>query len=202
MNRSTATLASLAAFTVAAASPALAGKPLDRAVESAIACRTVEGAQERLACFDRAAEGLAGAKGETARQVAAAKEDRKRNERDSFGLTGAVIAKGDAEPDSESEVDSKEFGVEDVPELRRAREEDRVNEVAAQAVSIQYVRGGRVTLELDNGQVWRQLDSDSTYLPGAKKDRTYSVTLKRAAMGSYRARIEELDKSIRVRRVK
>lgn len=200
MNRSTATLAALAASTVAVASPAIAGKPLDRAVENAIACRTIATAEERLACFDSAADSLAGAKGESARQAASAKENKARKERDSFGLTSATATTGGGEPASGTDFD--EFGVEDVAALRRAREEERVNEITAESVSIQYLHGGRVTLTLNNGQVWRQLDSDSTYLPGARKGRTYSVTLKRAAMGGYRARIEELDKSIRVRRVK
>lgn len=201
MNRPFA-LAFAATVAAAAANPALAGKSLDKAVESAIACRTIVGAQERLACFDAAAEGLAGATGEAQRQIAAAKEAKKKKERDNFGLSGAEIAKAESDTKMSDGAASEEFGVEDVPELRRAKEEERLSEFAAKAISIDYGPGGRVTLTLDNGQVWRQLDSDSTYVPGVKKERAYAVTLKRAALGSYRARVEELDKSIRVRRIK
>ena len=60
---------------------------------------------------------------------------------------------------------------------------------------------GFFTVELANGETWRQLDGDSTYAHWFKKPETYVVTVTSGALGSSNLRVKGDPHSYRVRRV-
>lgn len=62
-------------------------------------------------------------------------------------------------------------------------------------------RHDRLTLILDNGQVWRQLSGDRPFRVNSKKP-PQSATIMQGAVGSYKLKLDDSRQSIRVRRVK
>jgi len=172
--------------TAAAAQPSEA-----QAIDDAIACRNIEDAMERLACLDAAAETLSVTRIIREEEVAAHAE----NEKKQFGLSGGDdILRGDDTPE--------EFGSERIPEKRKERENKRLKSILSKVVEIRISKFGKVTLTLENGQVWRQLNSDSKVLRINGKDKLYTAKVKRSIMGNYMLTIKELKRTIRVRRIK
>ncbi|MCI5045225.1 MAG: hypothetical protein MRY72_11055 [Aquisalinus sp.] len=58
------------------------------------------------------------------------------------------------------------------------------------------------SITLDNGQVWQQVDGDRRYLRKLRDGVQYTAIIERAALGSYRMKIEPMGQIIRVRRIK
>ena len=85
-----------------------------------------------------------------------------------------------------------DFGL---PERRDAPEA-----VTADVASVELGRYGKATITLADGQVWRQIGSDSTTLSRGQARRAERVTIKRAALGSYRMTVEPGGRTVRVRR--
>jgi hypothetical protein len=179
----------------AAAAPALAASPVEKAIDAALACRAIADSAERLACFDGAVAGLDGARAEQTARIQEKKAAKEKKKKEDFGLKGdkEVIVMADTE---------ENFGGEAVPEIRAAQEEKRLKTVTLTATNIRVNSLKQATLTFDNGQVWKQLESDSETLPVIKQGKSYAVTIKRGAMGNYMATIEDLNRSIRVTRVK
>jgi hypothetical protein len=175
----------------------------DDAVEAALACRSIGDSGERLSCFDKAVAALGAAREQAAADAAAATVARETRKKEDFGLSGADLAKADrASPDDFVARTPDEFGGEAVPEIRRAVESRRLKEITATATSIKVNSIKQATLYLDNGQVWKQLESDSVNINHARSNKSYAVTIKRGAFGNYLATIEGLHRTIRVTRVK
>ena len=186
-------LSAAAAATLAAA----AGQDSEKAVEASISCREISDDSLRLACLDEAAEVLA-----VTRILRVQEEEKKdREEKSWFGLRRNDGSQAD--PLTAPVADTPEnFGSEDLPELRREKEAKRLKAITAQITEIRLNQFNTATIELGNGQVWRQLDSDSRKLLFAGKDRQYTAEITRSALGSYDLKINELKKTIRVRRIK
>ncbi|MGH9897187.1 MAG: hypothetical protein ACREA0_35370, partial [bacterium] len=95
-----------------------------------------------------------------------------------------------------------ELGLEQVTAQTR-RKGDAEAAVSATVVAFDFVGYRRLRVQLDNGQIWRQTDGDrpdvTTGLRGA---RTFDVELWRTRLGGYRMRIEPLNQTIRVNRLK
>ena len=156
-------------------------------------CAQLKDPQVRLACYDALAAVSASA------ETAAGGEDR--SEAEDTPATGAAPATtaanaprpGDGEnQDSESErsLTDRFFGM-----LPGSNDGD--NKIESRVVGeIEGLRRGK-RFELENGQVWRQVDDTK---------RNYSATnpkveIKEGFMNSYRMRLEGLNARIRVRRV-
>lgn len=178
----------------AAAAPALAASPVEKAIDAAMACRTMSDNAQRLACFDAAMGGIETAKAEETTRFAEKKAAKEKKKKDDFGLRGNDVLVMDNTPEN--------FGGEAVPEIRAAQEEKRLKAITATATSIKVNSLKQATLTLDNGQVWKQLEADTESLPRQADGKSYAVTIKRATMGNYMATIEELHRTIRVTRVK
>lgn len=172
--------------------PAFAASPVDEAIDKALACRDVADNIERLACFDGAVAGVENAKALRAAEVKEKKAAKEKKKKEDFGLRGQdVVVMADTE---------ENFGGEAVPEIRAAQDEKRLKEISATATSIKVNSLKQATLVLDNGQVWKQLESDNVSIQSAKAGKT--VTIKRAAMGNYMATVEGSARAIRVTRIK
>ncbi|MEQ1930583.1 MAG: hypothetical protein ABL957_08620 [Parvularculaceae bacterium] len=177
-----------------AVAPSLAASSVDKAIDAALACRTVADNAARLACFDGAVAGVDSAKAERSAELQEKKVAKEKKKREDFGLKGGdVVVMADTE---------ENFGGEAVPEIRAAQDEKRLKTITATATSIKVNSIKQATLVLDNGQVWKQLESDDENLGHPKDGKPYTVTIKRATFGNYMATVEELNRTIRVTRVK
>lgn len=188
------TAALFCAFSALIALPAAAQNTEDQAIDAAISCRDIQAPMERLACLDSAAETLA------VTRIIREEEEVKRaeQEREDFGL-----AQKPAETDAPSPIieTEEEFGGEAVRELRKKRDEGRLKNITAKIAEVRVRRNNKLTITLDNGQVWRQLDSDSRNVIFPNNDELYTARIKRGFMSNYMMTIEELGRTIRVRRI-
>ncbi|WP_017664255.1 hypothetical protein [Porphyrobacter sp. AAP82] len=164
--KAAAVLAAVA--TVTAAVPAAAQKkeapPLPEVFAKVLDCRAIADPAQRLACFDAAVPALAEAQ-ESKELRVVSREDVNRTRRGLFGFVGSGFGIfGDDEDEAEKE---------------------EIKEITA---VIKAVSGsaGTYVFTLDDGSVWAQ--SDETYLkkPQAGK----SITIRRAALGSFMASVE------------
>lgn len=161
----------IATGTLAAmAVPALA-EDKDKARETpklfadAIACRDIAAADQRLACYDAAVAALAAAE-EKEDIVVASREEIRETRRGLFGLKLPVIKLFGGGGD---DADEEEFST--------------LESTVKQVRSI----GGDFAFVLEDGAVWQKTDSGYLSKPkdGAK------IVIRRAALGSYFARIND-----------
>ena len=181
-----AILAALIVATTAAAQPSET-----EAVDDAIACLSVQGDGERLACLEKAAQTLKVTRIVREEEAAAAEENEKAN----FGLAG------DSSPEQVAEAPD-EFGGEGVDAIRRDKDGKRIKSIKAKIVEVRLNPRNVATVSLENGQVWRQLNSDDKILRFGNKERLLTAKVKRGVLGNYMLTVEELHQTIRVRRVK
>lgn len=188
MNRPASILiAGMILSTAALCGSAFAQSAKDRAADAAIACLDVDEADARLDCLENAARDIKATRirRETAEESAAA---------DAAGAP--MIAADEA---SEEDL----FGAEALASTKKAvREKNDKARLTAKVVEFRVNPVGDITAELANGQVWRQLSGDSAVVRIPNKDKVFSVTIKRGPLGNYIMKINELNRSIRVRRIK
>jgi hypothetical protein len=61
---------------------------------------------------------------------------------------------------------------------------------------------GKAIFILDNGQIWRQLDGDSSEVNRRSSEGPMQVRIEKAVMGSYSLYIEGTKRMVKVRRLK
>lgn len=171
----------------------------DDAIADILACRSIADDLARLSCLDGAAGALAamidgpddGGPDDDASLPAPAQDGER-----SFGLPQPEIARTE-----------DEFGAEDLPadrESARVGEEapdGEIRELKAAVVESGANPFGKVFVVLDNGQVWRQLDSDGTMVR-FPRNLAATVTIRKSRFGGYRMTVDQLKRTIRVRRIK
>lgn len=57
----------------------------------------------------------------------------------------------------------------------------------------------RLTFEMENGEVWRQVESDRLYYP---KDGPFEVVVRRGIMGDYQMRVGGEGRMTRIKRIR
>ena len=147
-------------------------------------CAQLQNAEVRLACYDALAELIAA----RPQQASSASEAPAPPEGASAAVPNA--AEQVSEPESGQSLASRVFGL--LPGG------DEVRKIESRVVGEVDGLGQGTRFELENGQVWRQVD---------RTERNYSATnpkveIKEGFMNSYRMRLEGLNARIRVRRVK
>lgn len=165
------------------------------AVDAAIACRDITDDLKRLACLDAATETLVVTR--IIREEAV--EEKKREERTFFGLGKRKQKDDDFDP-LVAET-PEEFGGEYLPENIKKRDEKRLKEISVKISEFRVNPYGKVTVTLENGQVWRQLNSDSKTLHFSRKEKLYTAKVKRSTFGNYLMTVKEMRRTIRVRRI-
>lgn len=90
----------------------------------------------------------------------------------------------------------EEFGLDDEPE-----EAEIVTEITGNISDFRISGTGRIIVLLDNGQIWQQIQGDTTRLQERIMARQTSANIETAAMGTYLMRLSPSEKSIRVRRI-
>ena len=108
-------------------------------------------------------------------------------------VVDSLYAKPDAVPDAESL-----FGTNDA-EAKRIVEEtleiEQINQIEANVADVRMSSTGKLTVALDNGQVWRQLDSKPLRLESGD-----GVIIRKASLGSFLLEKKSGSRSIRVKR--
>ncbi|MFN0023201.1 MAG: hypothetical protein ACKVS5_04805 [Parvularculaceae bacterium] len=180
-------VAGLCLLAAGLAGPAAAQGVADAATDAAIACLDVSDAGARLGCLENAARDIKATRvrPETAEESAA--------------------AEAAAAPVINTEIATEEdlFGAEALPAAKKAiREKNDAVRLSSKVVEFRVNRLGDLTAVLENGQVWRQLSSDGAVVRPSNNGKVYTVSIKRGPLGNYLMKINELDRSIRVRRIK
>lgn len=148
-------------------------------------CRQISDPDHRLRCFDDASAFLDALGAEKRRDASAA----------------PINAASNPSSRDEDHDRAARFGSDD---LARAAEEDEITELRATAVDIREDGRGKLIVELDNGQVWRQLagDTNSLRIRRDKNGDGRDVIIKKRSLGAYALRMTTAKRSILVRRVR
>jgi len=167
---------------VGTATSALAQDPLPAQLTK---CLDIAGVLQRLACYDRVAHGVAPAPGARTSGTA--------SERPVLRATPPLAY---AAPPVATVPPATGLGSERLPRAASVR---RPSEMVAGVASISYDPRGHFTVTLDNGQVWRQLEGDTSVLqnPGSS-----AVRISRGALGSYDLNVEGRNATYRVLRLR
>lgn len=139
-------------------------------VGAVIQCRNIQGDAARLACFDAASTTLAAA-GEVA---VVSRQDVEQNQRRLFGFNVSTLN----------------------PFERSSSRPDGLQSISGAMTSARSLGRGEWLITLDDGSVWRKIDSVETLFLA---NRQYPVTVRRAALGSYMMKVAN-DPPFRVRR--
>jgi hypothetical protein len=186
----------IAAFGAGALSPSSAAPSEAQAINDAITCRSIEAPSERLACLDSAATALAAAQDIKKEEIAG-------EERQGHKFLGLIRRKAAPTEESLPVAEApEEFGGESLPATRKEKQKKKRQQITASITEYSVNRYGKITVTLGNGQVWRQLNSDGSRLILSAKGRVYTARIKRGLAGGYMMKIHELNRTIRVRRIK
>jgi len=145
-----------AAATGATAKPIPPSAP-PAAVQSLLSCRSIADSAQRLACYDRAAQGFADAMGK--KEVVVIDKARANEARRSlFGFTipnfGALLGGGG----------------------------DEISQIESTVTDVVEGAYGTLTLRLADGSTWTQIDDTPVALPPRRGDK---VVVRRGALGVY-----------------
>lgn len=179
-----------AVFFAAAAPSALPDTNL-RATDSLYQCADITDDAERLACYDqRVAELRTAEESGTVRTVDTAEIEKIEREAFGFSLPNLRLALRGFSSDSDSKPEraaSATPAAEEITEVTLP-----VSRISKHSVT------GRLTVTLEDGQVWEQVDSRS--LPASKVRNPKEARIRRAALRSYLMSIDN-SVAIRVKRV-
>lgn len=170
-----------------------------QAVVAAVSCRDITSDAERLACLDNASAALA--------KTSIVRENAE-GERTPYVFAENNAAAEDADVPAPAEkaliepAPEADFGGERLRAREEQREQGRRQSLTSQIVEIVVNPFDKVTVTLDNGQVWRQLDGDDrTVRFPADGPQVYTAQIKQGLFGNYMMKIVERDRTIRVRRI-
>lgn len=167
------------------------------AVADAIACQGLKRDKARLKCLEEAVEGLKAAYPQAValadeRAQAVAQRD-VADQVDGFGLANAEQSAARTED---------QFGSEALPARTERDDDGAIKQITSKVIEAGSNSYGKVFFVLDNGQVWRQLGSDDTYIQLPRSNRQLTVEVRKSAFGNYRMTVKELRRTIRVSRIK
>jgi hypothetical protein len=147
------------------------------------ACVAIPGVLQRLACYDRVAHSVSPAIAPRSVPAVAQKP-----------VARAVPPAAYAPPPVAMAAPTG-LGSERLPQTAAAQ---RNQELTATVTSVSYNPRGRFTVTLDNGEVWRQLEGDTSMLQGV---RNATVRISRGSLGSYDLNVIGRNASYRVLRL-
>ena len=177
----------LAFITVFAAGHAYADAAHD-ALEEIAKCADIKDSAERLKCFDAA---VPRAKSVLAAPPLPAPPDKAKDE------AGSVQVFGFPRPDKPV-VKTEDFGKPPAP----PEEPKEITEITSAVLEFAKNPRGKAVFILQNGQVWRQLDADSTNVLEPSLGDTMKVTIEKGFLGSYNLTIDGRNGLIKVTRLK
>src|SRR5215472_669391 len=168
----------LAVWVAFAAAPAWADAVRDALIEMA-KCADIADSAERLKCFDAAAP--------RAKNALAAPEKLKEQ-------TVTVENFGLPRPEAPA-TKAEDFG-------KPPPEPKGITEITSTVLEFAKTPFGKAVFILDNGQVWRQLDADSSNVLEPRAGTKMKVTIEVGVFGSYNLSVEGRNGIIKVTRLK
>ena len=197
LNIAVASAVSLAAVSLAAAQDE---PEYEAGIDATIECLEIADPAERLSCLEAATQNLSAIRN-TDREDTVALEKQRREE--TFGLTERQARQEIEPPKQKAEVDLGAEQVAKEEKKQKKKQKEPPVEVTSRIVAVRANHAGKVTLALENGQIWRQPDSDTPRIVlRDPDDRVYTARIKRGGLGSYKLTVAELGRTIRVRRIK
>lgn len=156
----------IAVMGLEAGAPAFAQQPAETSSSATLgACAAITNAQERLACYDKAAARTAG-KAPTSAPATVAPQP------------SAPAPSSGSPPPARPAIGTKEaFGLNAVE--HPAAPKSPVDAIKGRIARVSYDAYGRETVALEDGPVWQLAGSDALLVSGD------SVTIERAALGSF-----------------
>jgi hypothetical protein len=161
------------------------------ALGAMVKCAEISDPAERLKCFDAAIPGAKNALStpeKPAEKLATPEKPPEKSLLDWFGFNRPP------QPVTRPE----DFG-KPAPEPAPG---EAITEIKATVLEYARTRRGKLLFVLDNGQVWRQLDGDSTEVRDPPPDTVWKVTIETGVLGSYNLIIDGRNSIIKVSRVK
>lgn len=141
--------------------------------DAVYACADITDDMERLACYDNAVGRLKVAE-EAGEVTTISRAEIEEVQRDSFGFSIPSLPK----------IAMPKFGGGD-KDGRPAVEE--FNEISAGVTRVRKDSTGKLIVQLENGQTWKQSDTRRVYLRGGSAD---AAVIKKAALGSFRMKLD------------
>ena len=93
------------------------------------------------------------------------------------------------------------FGAENLPQRPRANA-PAPKRLTARVESVSFSKSGYFTLQLDNGQWWRQIDGDTNYARFRTPANRNLITIEHGSLGSYNLHIQGLSQGYKVNRIR
>ena len=171
-------------------------------VEELVACRAIEEDAARLACFDALADRLAVGPETPAASVSEPLADSPEVESPPLAQAPSVIVPPSASPVVEKTPEQSAVDAFGGDRLAKTKDDKpkKLTEISTKVADLQFTSLKKAIVTLENGQVWRQLDSDSTRVR-KKTAIGAEVTIKKASFGSHKMKIDG-GRSFRVKRVR
>jgi len=167
---------------LANSSPALADDLPDR-TQDYLKCSLIADLSPRLACYDAVSASLRQAVQAPA-QVAPT------------GQAPTTDAPAQATPPAESSAeDRSSFGAQ---HLRRDQKPEEPDEIRVLVTSWRTSPLGKMVFTTEDGQVWRQSDSNRVF----PRTEQFHATIKKGMMGSFFLKIDGIRRNIRVKRIR
>lgn len=173
----------LSLLVLAAAVPAHAD-PAQEALTEIARCADIVDAAERLKCFDAAVPRV---KGALAAPPPAAPA---KSWLDWFGFS---------RPTPPAAARPEDFGK---PAPEPAPAPGELDEITSPVLQFARTPLGKALFVLENGQVWRQIDSDTTVVLDPERGRALKVKIERGFLNSYNLSIEGRNILVKVNRIK
>src|SRR3569623_1441539 len=105
------------------------------------------------------------------------------------------------DPGRAVDVDVARFSADDIPSHPRAGGR-APRKLVARLENVTFSKSGYFTIELDNGQWWRQIDGDTDYARFRTPARRNLITIEHGSLGSYNLHIQGLSHGYKVNRIR
>jgi hypothetical protein len=181
----------LAILLAAMSGPALSASPRE-VLELLAKCAEIKDSTGRLACYDQLAPQMR----ET---LAASKKLGERTAEDKVSIFGFDV--GGIFGSSEGPTTPEEFGKNQMPPTE-AEEAQVLESISAGVTEYARTPFGKFIVFLDNGQVWRQLDSDTGVIHFSHDATENKVVISRGILDSYNLKLDDHNQIYKVKRLK
>ena len=171
--------------------PAMATPAAD-ALNAVAKCAEIAGTPERLQCFDTAAVGAKRVL-DDARQQAEAEQKPESQE--------SLLSWFGFSPAEKPVTKPEDFG-QNVSLAPKADQPPEITEISSKVLEFAQNAHGKSIFVLDNGQVWRQIEGDTTEFYYREKDGPMQIRISKGMMGSFILKVDGKSGSLKVRRVK
>jgi hypothetical protein len=173
-------------------------------------CTSIEDATQRLACFDRAAEGDDALMARQARAaapvIAAPAPEPVPEEADPLPIVPAPVAAGrlsEARAEAEAAEERARAAEEELKRLRAAdrkkRREAEREEYTEAVVESALLADGRLAIRLESGEIWEQMTIGTDRFYERDLDEVKEATIQPAAFGGHWMKIEPIGERVKAR---